>query len=316
MSTGTTYIRLLLILVFSVICGSTLYAQKYPERKLIRSGNKAYEKGNYEQSEVEYRRALEKYTASYEARFNLGNSLYKQERYDKSAEIFQSLGKDSLRRENLAAAHYNAGNALFQQRKFEEALEQYKESLRINPLDMDAKFNLAYTKEMLKNEQNQQNQNQDQNQDKNKDKDQDKGGQGGDKENPDKDENQKDKDKKDNPPKGGDDKDDKDKDEKDKDKNDDPDKNKGDDKGDKDKDRDGNNNPDNKDKDGDQQGNNKGDNPNNNDRKNSGGGQQPKMSKEEASAILQAIQGEEDKTREKVDKEKKAVVLMNSKKNW
>jgi tetratricopeptide (TPR) repeat protein len=85
--------------------------------------------------------------------------------------MFNSLERDSV---NISETHYNAGNSLFQQRKLEEALEEYKNALRANPSDMDAKFNLAYTKKLLEKDKQQQQQNQDdKNQDKNKDQNQD-----------------------------------------------------------------------------------------------------------------------------------------------
>lgn len=159
-----------------LLSGTALHAQKYPERKFIRSGNKQYAKGNFSQSEVEYKRALEKTPDTYEANFNLGNAQYKQERYDEAVKIFKRLAADSTCMDQMAACHYNAGNAYFQQRKLREALEEYKSALRLNPSDEDAKFNLAYVKKLLENEQNggggDQNQ---QNKDKDKqDKDKDK----------------------------------------------------------------------------------------------------------------------------------------------
>ena len=48
-----------------------------------------------------------------------------------------------------AEAFYNLGNAQFKQQKYKEALESYKQSLRLNPSDMEAKYNYAYTKRLL-----------------------------------------------------------------------------------------------------------------------------------------------------------------------
>ena len=43
------------------------------------------------------------------------------------------------------------------QQKLQEALASFKESLKLNPGDLEAKFNYAYTKAMLDNQQNNQN---------------------------------------------------------------------------------------------------------------------------------------------------------------
>lgn len=154
-------------------------AQMYPERREIRKGNALYEKGEFQTAEERYRRAVEKAPGSYEAAYNLSNSLYKQERYDEAEALAGTLAADSAYMDNAAAAFYNKGNAQFQQRKLQEALESYKESLRRNPDDMEAKFNLAYVQKLLENEnenggggENDQNQDQDQNSDQNQDQNQ------------------------------------------------------------------------------------------------------------------------------------------------
>lgn len=276
--------HILLVALLAIASAGTLHAQKYPERRHIRSGNREYQKENYAGSEVEYRRALERSPINYEAAFNLANSLYKQERYAESAQIFQQLAQDTSHVANAAAAYYNAGNALFMERKLKEALEEYKNSLRSDPTDMDAKFNLAYVKKLLDeqdgggggNDQNQ-DQNQDQNKegDQNQEDDQNKDGRGQDQ----------------NKDKGQNGDQDKDKGDQDKDKGD---QQKQDGKGEDNKDGDGKNE----------------DKP---------GGGQPKpqgMQKAEADQMLEAIQAQEDKTQEKVDEKKKAAVVSGSRRNW
>lgn len=136
---------------------SETFAQKYPERRYIRKGNDAFERGNYVESEVEYRRSLEKKPDSYEAAFNLAGALYKQERYADAQNIYQQLAADSSRTENAAMSHYNNGNTEFQQKKYQEAIEAYKNALRLNPDDQQAKFNLAYAKKKLDDQQNKDN---------------------------------------------------------------------------------------------------------------------------------------------------------------
>lgn len=192
-------LHIALVAMLTIVSAGALHAQKFPERKSIRAGNRDYEKADYPQSEVDYRRALEKNPDSYEAQFNLGNAFYKQERYDEAVQVFRQLAQDTTRADHIATCHYNAGNALFQQRKFKEALEEYKNSLRKNPADMDAKFNLAYTKKMIEDEEggggggnDNQDQNKDRQGDQNKDnQQQDKGDQ--DKDNQDKGDDKQDK---------------------------------------------------------------------------------------------------------------------------
>ena len=62
---------------------------------------------------------------------------------------------DTLRTDDeRAQAFYNLGNAQFKQQKYKEALESYKQSLRLNPSDQEAKYNYAYTKRLIDDDEN------------------------------------------------------------------------------------------------------------------------------------------------------------------
>lgn len=155
-----------IILLFAI---TGVSAQQMPERSLVRKGNRQFDKGNYEQSIERYTKALETVPQSFEAGYNLGNALYKVERYDKAEQTIRGAAADSLRAdEERAEAFYNLGNAQFKQEQYKEALESYKQSLRLNPTDQQAKYNYAYTKRLL--DQNKD----DQEQEKDKDKEQEK----------------------------------------------------------------------------------------------------------------------------------------------
>ena len=273
--------RSTIILGLMLLIAGSASGQKYPERRDIRSGNKLYEKGDYTEAEVAYRRALEKNAESYEANFNLADALYKQKRYDEAAQMNAQLAADSAYMENAAAAYFNQGNALFQQRKLEEALEAYKNCMRLDPNDQQAKFNYAYTKKLLEkdnqnqqqnNQNNQQNQ-QDQNKDQNKDQNDNQQDQNKNQQDQNKDKNQDQKDQNNN-------------------QNDQNDQNQQND------DKSGGQNPD------QQQDQNQQPQPQN-------GG----MSREEAERMLDAVQGSEDNTKKKVDAQKVRAVGASGK-NW
>lgn len=158
-------------------------AQQMPERSLVRKGNRQYAKGNYEESIRRYEQALEAVPGQFEATYDLGNALYKAERFDRAEQTLRQAAADTLRPETeLAEAYYNLGNAQFKQQKYKEALESYKQSLRLNPSDMEAKYNYAYTKRLLDQDQNggggNDQQNQDQNQNQNQNQNQDRNQQG------------------------------------------------------------------------------------------------------------------------------------------
>ncbi len=166
----------ILLLLFAAEAG----AQQLPERGLVRRGNRSYARGDYARAIERYERALKAAPGSFEATYDLGNALCRAERFDQSEQTLARAAADTLRTDDeRAEAFYNLGNAQFSQQKYKEALESYKQSLRLDPADMEAKYNYAYTKKLLDDQQqngggggndDQQDQNQDQNQDRNQDR--------------------------------------------------------------------------------------------------------------------------------------------------
>lgn len=160
------------------------------EKKSIRRGNRAYSKDDFVESEVQYRKALESNDHSIKGSYNLAASLYKQNKFEEAAEMGASVNSMGLKSQQQADALYNRANALFKQQKFKECADLYKQAVKLNPDDMQARYNLSEALRKLqqhqkqdkggdKNEQdnqdNKQNQDKqdDQNQDKNKDQNKD-----------------------------------------------------------------------------------------------------------------------------------------------
>lgn len=183
------YLSLLLLVASSPL----LRAQG--EKKYIRQGNREYADNKYSESEISYRRAIDKNKNFSDALFNIGNALYKQEKFEEAGKQFinnADLNEDKRKR---SAALYNLGNSLLMANRVGESIEAYKGSLRLNPDNMEAKYNLAYAQDLL-NQQQQQQQQQDQNdkdnQDQNKNDKKEDQNQNNDQQNPD---NQKDQQK-------------------------------------------------------------------------------------------------------------------------
>ena len=111
-------IYLMVMLIAALALAIPAQAQKWPERSRVRRGNRAYERLDYGRAEERYRQAQELSDTCFEAKFNLGDALYKQQRYDEAEKIFTALAADSTR-SDLDRAHsfYNLGNSLFQQKK-------------------------------------------------------------------------------------------------------------------------------------------------------------------------------------------------------
>ena len=145
------------ILIFGMMLSSSLaFAQTV--RSHINEGNKRYEKGDYTDAEAAYKKALEKDATSKEAQFNLGNSYYKQQRFDEAMRSYANAGTAMKAANDRAAALYNLGNALYRANKFQESAEAYRQALRLNPNDEDARYNFQMAREKMKQQQQQQQQ--------------------------------------------------------------------------------------------------------------------------------------------------------------
>lgn len=151
-----------LIWVVLIFAGSAIAQQ---ENKYIRSGNDNFEETDFKEAEVDYMKALEKNPESLRSQYNLGGALYKQENYEDASKLYNNLASIGTEKVNPADSYYNLGNTLLKAQKYPESIEAYKNALRLNPGDMDAKYNLEYAKKKLQDQQ-QQEQNQDQDQDK------------------------------------------------------------------------------------------------------------------------------------------------------
>ena len=162
--------RILVILIAS-FCITQLRAQQ--EGPDLRRGNKEYKHENYTEAEVNYRRGLDKNNDSFEGHFNLGDALFRQEKYPEALEQYQKAesllkGDDKTRKaeldRRLAATYHNMGNALYAQQQYDKSVAAYQQSLRHNPKDNDTRYNLVKAMQQLQQQQQQQNQNQQQNQ--------------------------------------------------------------------------------------------------------------------------------------------------------
>mgnify|MGYP006293651633 CR=1 FL=1 len=166
-----------LVLIIGVILFS-LAVSGQNERKFIRKGNNLFEEAirdttrldtsKFSQAETEYRKALNKKPGNEKWEFNLADALYKQMRFEEAEQKFDQLHQELETPEEKARSLHNLGNSQLMQQKIDESIESYKKALRLNPDDLDTKYNLAYA-QMLKNQQEQQQQQQQNQNQQNKD---------------------------------------------------------------------------------------------------------------------------------------------------
>jgi len=140
--------RLIIIVLLSFVCVGS-YAQK--EKSFVRKGNKQYEQQKYPDAEVNYRKAIEQVPNSGLAIYNLGNALFKQRKFDEAIEQYNKAVDGGLKGKELAMNYHNLGNSLLNSQKISESIEAYKKALRLNPTDVETKYNLAFAQNLLKN---------------------------------------------------------------------------------------------------------------------------------------------------------------------
>lgn len=175
-----------LICILLILSALPLSAQV--DRKEVREGNRKFRKGDFKNSEIDYRRAVVKDSLSVAGEYNLASALYRQQNYDEAGKALEAVKDVAPAGVHAADYYYNMGDVALQKKDYGAAVKAFKESLLLRPDDMDAKENYIYAKKMLQNQQqggegqqdqnqDQQDQNQDQqdqnqNEDQNKDQDQ------------------------------------------------------------------------------------------------------------------------------------------------
>ena len=132
------------ILAFAFVSAS---AQS--DEKLIRKGNRQYKKQNFTEAEVDYKKALEARPNNANAQFNLGDALFAQQNYDAAFEAFQKVVDMSPDAKLKSDAVFNMGNCLLAQNRYYDAFNIYKVSLKLNPENENALYNLEFCRAHL-----------------------------------------------------------------------------------------------------------------------------------------------------------------------
>lgn len=117
-------------------------AQSPEADKNIRAGNEFYKQQQFDKAASAYGKAIEADPGNGNAKFNLANALYKQNKQDEAVKVFTDVGGNAEKVELKAKAYYNKGAVLSRQKKLEESIEAYKSTLRLNPDDKEARENL------------------------------------------------------------------------------------------------------------------------------------------------------------------------------
>ncbi len=147
--TKKTIIILSILFFLTSACSATV-------GQLNNRGNRLFAAGKFDDALAAYKQAQLQAPDVAEPYYNAANTYYRQQNFQQA----ELQARQALQRADLPLAeqsYFNLGNIYFQNGQFEQAAEAYKQALRINPADMDAKYNLELTLQKLKDK-NQQNQ--------------------------------------------------------------------------------------------------------------------------------------------------------------
>ena len=277
-------IRIKHIICLLFIASFSFVAAQEKDKALQKSNDFIYEANsqvndNFIAAEKEYRKAISEKPTNAVGAYNLGNAYYKSGHYDEAMFRHLETIKNASSKSEKHKAYHNIGNTLMQQQLCKEAVEAYKNALRNNPSDDESRYNWALAKECAKQQGGGEDDKKD---DEGEDKNKDDG-----------------EDEKDQEKDQGDNNEDENKDEGDQDNED---KNDGDEK------EDDNGKP--KDDEGDKK---------DGDPKNKNGKPKPqpgKLSPQQVKNLLEAMNNEDKKVRDKINAKKAKGVKVKTEKDW
>ncbi|NCF53412.1 MAG: tetratricopeptide repeat protein, partial [Bacteroidetes bacterium] len=146
----------------SLVVENTEDWTKHDYGKRIREGNEKFETGDLSGAAQAFAEAATAEPDAFEPLYNLGSTLMAAGEAEQAASVLLKSAQNTEDPGTKSNALYNAGNAFMAAEKYQEAVGAYAESLRKNPLQNDAMYNLNRALEKLKQQQQEENQEEEQ----------------------------------------------------------------------------------------------------------------------------------------------------------
>jgi Ca-activated chloride channel family protein len=140
-----------LLLIWQVISPQIAIALSANGKGL--EGVKFYQKKEFNKASQKFLDALNDKPTDSKLTYNLGNSLYKEGKFEKALQSYSKLIENESNISIKQKSIYNMGNTLYQMNKLEESVLAYKKALELNSTDMNAKYNLEFVREQIKKKQ-------------------------------------------------------------------------------------------------------------------------------------------------------------------
>ena len=127
-----------------------------------RKANDAFRSGDFETAAQLYQNAINQNPDDARLHFNLGSALSKMGETERAMEAFENFKQLAENPEERAMADYNTGTMLSEAEMYDEAVKSFRNALKQNPNDDDARHNYEMA---IRKQQEQEEQQQDQEQD-------------------------------------------------------------------------------------------------------------------------------------------------------
>ena len=178
-----TYISIL----FFIVASLQFHGQTIESKLKLNEGNQAYKNGDFNKSSSNYEKSLSEDKKNLAAFYNSGNASYMSGDFESARESFNSFISKTNNIDDKSKAHYNIGNSFLTEYAKEakekgqapssdilkNAIKEYQQSLRFNPKDKDARYNLSYAMKLLQDQEKQEKEKKDKNKDQEDKEDQD-----------------------------------------------------------------------------------------------------------------------------------------------
>ena len=179
--------KIYISILFFIVASLQSHGQTIESKMKLNEGNQAYKNGDFNKSSSNYEKSLSVDEKNLAAFYNSGNASYMSGDFESARESFNSFISKTNNIDDKSKAHYNIGNSFLTEYAKEakekgqapssdilkNAIKEYQQSLRFNPKDKDARYNLSYAMKLLQNQEKQEQENKDENKDQEDKKDQD-----------------------------------------------------------------------------------------------------------------------------------------------
>jgi len=136
-----------------LLLGFSLSSPAQKENPLIRSGNRYYKQKRMDLSQKQYEDAVKKAPANPTANYNLGNAQFRTNNYNDAANSYNTSVEHTNDKTMQEKGLYNKGVALVKQQKLKESIDAWKNALKLDASDEDARENLQKALQQLKQQQ-------------------------------------------------------------------------------------------------------------------------------------------------------------------